>query len=127
MIDYILVFIGAGIGGSLRLGVNTTCARFCGVEFPWGTLAINILGSTVMGVAAAWFALKASEPWSQQARLFATTGILGGFTTFSAYSLDAVALWERGAYGSAVFYTVGSVVFAIIGLVIGLAIVRASA
>ena len=124
MLAYLIVFLGAGLGGALRHGVNLTCARYCGLEFPWGTMIINIIGSTVMGLAAGYFAFKASESWSQSARLFATTGILGGFTTFSAYSLDAVLLWERGNATGAFFYVVGSVVLAIIGLALGLALVR---
>jgi CrcB protein len=126
MIAYLIVFIGAGIGGSLRYGVNTACARWCGLEFPWGTLIINIVGSVVMGLVAGYFATRATEAWTQQGRLFAMTGILGGFTTFSAFSLDAVSLWEKGAQGAAAMYVIGSVVFAIVGLVIGLAVIRIS-
>ena len=126
MIAYFIVFIGAGIGGSLRYGVNTACARYCGIDFPWGTLIINIVGSTVMGLVAGYFAVKMSESWTQQARLFAMTGILGGFTTFSAFSLDAVSLWEKGAQGAAAIYVIGSVAVSIVGLVIGLAIIRIS-
>ncbi len=109
----------------LRHGVNMTCARYCGLEFPWGTLIINVLGSIIMGVMAGYFAFKASEPWSVNARLFAMTGILGGFTTFSAFSLDAVLLWERGSTGAAAAYVIGSVVLAIGGLVGGLSLMRA--
>ncbi len=124
MTPYLLVFVGAGLGGALRHRVNLTCARWCGLEFPWGTLAINILGSTLMGLAAGWFAFKAGESWSQHARLFATTGILGGFTTFSAFSLDAVLLWERGDMGAAAGYVAGSVALSIAGLFLGLWLVR---
>ena len=120
----LLVFFGAGLGGALRHGVNLTCARWCGLEFPWGTLTINILGSTVMGLAAGWFAFKAGESWSQHARLFATTGVLGGFTTFSAFSLDTVLLWERGDLGAAAGYVAGSVGLSIVGLFLGLWLVR---
>jgi fluoride exporter len=123
--SYLLVFLGAGIGGSLRHAVNLGCTRFCGPAFPWGTLTVNILGSFVMGACAAWLALKVGEEWSQPLRLFLTTGILGGFTTFSAFSLDAVLLWERGEIGSASAYVAGSVLLSIAGLVAGLALVRA--
>ena len=124
MLAYLIVFLGAGLGGALRHGVNLTCARYCGLEFPWGTMIINIIGSTVMGLAIGYFAFKATESWSQSVRLFATTGILGGFTTFSAFSLETVLLWERGNATGAILYVVGSVVLAIIGLALGLALVR---
>jgi CrcB protein len=125
MSSYILVFLGAGIGGALRHGVNVGCARMCGTAFPWGTLTVNVLGSFIMGVLAAWLAFKAGEGWSQPLRLFLTTGILGGFTTFSAFSLDAVLIWERGQVGLAVAYVAASVLLSIAGLVAGLGLVRA--
>ncbi len=124
MISYLLVFLGAGIGGALRHGVNLGCARFCGPAFPWGTLAVNVVGSFAMGAVAAWLAFRAGEGWSQPLRLFLTTGILGGFTTFSAFSLDAVLLWERGEAGPAAAYVAGSVLLSVAGLVSGLALVR---
>ena len=122
---YFLVFLGAGIGGALRHGVNVACTRICGTAFPWGTLSVNLVGSFFMGAIAAWLALKTGEGWSQPLRLFLATGILGGFTTFSAFSLDAVLLWERGAMGPAAAYVAASVLFSIAGLVAGLALVRA--
>jgi CrcB protein len=125
MTSYLLVFLGAGIGGALRHGVNVGCARMCGTAFPWGTLTVNVLGSFIMGVLAAWLAFKAGEGWSQPLRLFLTTGILGGFTTFSAFSLDAVLIWERGQVGLAVAYVAASVLLSIAGLVAGLGLVRA--
>ena len=124
MISSLLVFLGAGIGGALRHGVNLGCARYCGVAFPWGTLTVNVAGSFIMGALAAWLALRAGEGWSQPLRLFLATGILGGFTTFSAFSLDAVLMWERGEAGLAAAYAAASVVLSIAGLVAGLALVR---
>ena len=121
---YLLVFLGAGIGGALRHGVNIGCARMCGTVFPWGTLMVNVIGSFLMGAVAAWLALKAGEEWSQPLRLFLTTGILGGFTTFSAFSLDAVLIWERGEVGLAATYVTASVVLSIAGLLAGLALIR---
>jgi CrcB protein len=124
MLSYLLVFLGAGIGGALRHGVNIGCARMCGAAFPWGTLTVNVVGSFLMGVIAAWLAFKAGEGWSQSLRLFLATGILGGFTTFSAFSLDAVMIWERGQAGLAVAYVGASVVLSIASLLAGLALIR---
>jgi fluoride exporter len=124
MKSYLLVFLGAGIGGALRHGVNVGCARVCGTAFPWGTLTVNVLGSFIMGALAGWLAFKAGEGWSQPLRLFLTTGILGGFTTFSAFSLDAVLIWERGQNGLAATYVAASVLLSIAGLVAGLGLVR---
>src|SRR5664279_1124097 len=99
---YLVVFLGGGIGAALRHGVNLAIARLLGTAFPYGTLMINITGSFIMGVVAADFAFKgdASQHW----RLFLTTGILGGYTTFSAFSLDAVLLYERGELGLSALY-----------------------
>jgi fluoride exporter len=127
MTSYLLVFLGAGIGGALRHTVNLGCARYFGIAFPWGTVTVNILGSFLMGLLAGWLAFKSQEGWSQPLRLFLTTGILGGFTTFSAFSLDAVLLWERGAAASAAGYVAASVLLSISGLVAGLVLVRAIA
>ncbi|MBB4041888.1 CrcB protein [Microvirga flocculans] len=124
---YLLVFLGAGIGGALRHGVNVGCARICGTAFPWGTLTVNVVGSFVMGALAAWLAFRAGEGWSQPLRLFLTTGILGGFTTFSAFSLDAVLIWERGQAGLALGYVAASLVLSVAGLALGLALVRTMA
>jgi fluoride exporter len=82
----------------------------------------NVSGSFVMGVLAGYFAFRGSAP--QHWQLFLTTGILGGYTTFSAFSLDTALLYERGEVGLAVFYVVGSVVISIVGLFAGLALVR---
>jgi CrcB protein len=121
---YLIVFLGAGIGGALRHSVNVGCTRLCGTAFPWGTLTVNVVGSFVMGAIAGWLAFKAGEGWSQPLRLFLTTGILGGFTTFSAFSLDAVLIWERGQLGLAGAYVAASVLLSIAGLVAGLAAIR---
>jgi fluoride exporter len=120
--SYILVFFGGGLGAALRHLINLTCARCLGTGLPWGTFIVNISGSTVMGLIAGYLAFKgeASQPW----RLFLTTGILGGYTTFSAFSLDAALLYERGELGLAALYVAGSVVLSIAGLFAGLALVR---
>jgi fluoride exporter len=122
MMGYLVVFVGAGIGGAMRHGINIWVARLMGTHFPWHTFVINISGSLVMGLVAGWF-IHRSDP-TGHIRLFLTTGILGGYTTFSAYSLDAVLLWERSEPLLAALYVGGSVVAAIAGLVFGLWIVR---
>ncbi len=123
----LIVFFGAGLGGALRHGVNVACARVLGLAFPWGTLAINVAGSLAMGLVVGWLATRLDAGWSQSLRLFLTTGILGGFTTFSAFSLDAVTLWQRGESGAALAYVGGSVVAAIGALALGLAAMRSLA
>ena len=122
---YIVVFLGGGLGAALRHGINIGVARLFGGGFPYATFFINVSGSFVMGLIAAWFAFKgdASQHW----RLFLTTGILGGYTTFSTFSLDAALLYERGQIALAATYVIGSVVLGIVGLFAGLAIVRAMA
>lgn len=120
--SYLIVFLGAGIGGALRHGVNLAALRLVGAGFPWGTLAINVAGSFVMGLVAEYFALKSGLP--QQWRLFLTTGILGGFTTFSAFSLETALLYERGELLAAGLYMLGSAVLAVAGLFAGLYVIR---
>lgn len=120
---FLIVFIGGGIGAALRHGLNLVAAGLVGTAFPYGTLFINIVGSLAMGLIAEYFALRSGLP--QSWRLFLTTGILGGFTTFSAFSLEAALLYERGQLVSAAIYVVASVVLSIGGLFAGLAIIRA--
>src|SRR3954468_14055553 len=111
---FLIVFLGGGIGAALRHGVNLTLARLVGTAFPYATLFENVTGSLVMGLLAAYFAFRgdATQSW----RLFFTTGILGGYTTFSAFSLDAALLYERGAIGLAALYVLASVLLSIAGL-----------
>ena len=125
--NWLLVFVGAGLGGMLRHAVNVTAPRLIGMGFPGGTLAINVLGSFVIGLVAAWLAFRAGTPWSQQARLFAMTGILGGFTTFSAFSLDVALLVERGEPLAALAYVLASVGLSLVAVFAGLALIRAFA
>jgi len=119
---YLIVFLGAGIGGALRHGVNVGAARLFGFGFPYGTLLVNIAGSFLMGLLAGYFAFRPGI--GQHARLFLTTGILGGFTTFSAFSLDTALLIERHSYGMAAGYAVGSVAASVSALFFGLAVFR---
>jgi len=119
---YVIVFFGGGLGAALRHGMNLAAARAFGTAFPYGTFIINVTGSILMGLIAGYFAFKggASQHW----RLFLTTGILGGYTTFSAFSLDAALLYERGETLGAALYVIGSVVLSILGLFAGLYVVR---
>jgi CrcB protein len=119
---FLAVFFGAGIGGALRHAVNLTALKLLGTGFPFGTVAVNIVGSFIMGLAIEWFALK-SDP-GQMWRLFLTTGILGGFTTFSAFSLDVALLIERGAYITASVYILASLIASVGGLFLGLLLIR---
>lgn len=120
--NYLLVFIGGGLGSMLRHAVNVVSARGLGAAFPYGTLTVNVTGSIVMGLFAGYFAFKgdAAQSW----RLFLMTGILGGYTTFSAFSLDTLQLYERGEVGLALGYVVASVVLSILGLFAGLMLMR---
>jgi CrcB protein len=121
---YLIVFLGAGIGGALRHGVNVAAGRMFGLGFPYGTLIVNIAGSFLMGLLAGYFAFRPGV--DQHMRLFLTTGILGGFTTFSAFSLDAALLIERHSYGAAAGYMAGSVAASVAALFFGLAMFRSA-
>lgn len=119
---FLLIFIGGGLGSSLRHAVNQASAVVFGPDYPYGTLFVNVVGSLAMGVLAGWFALRGEG--GQLLRLFAATGVLGGFTTFSAFSLDAALLWERGQTAGAAFYVLTSVLVAILSIFTGLFIAR---
>lgn len=128
MFLYLIVFIGAGIGGALRHGVNGLALRLAGPDFPFGTMAINIVGSLAMGLIAGYFTFRGGEglfgQMNQHWRLFLTTGVLGGFTTFSAFSLDFAMLWERGAMGGAALYLAASVVGSLVAVFAALAVAK---
>ena len=121
----LLVFLGAGVGGVLRHGVNLISPRVFGSTFPVGTLCINVIGSFLIGFVASWLAFRMQAEWSQSARLFIITGILGGFTTFSAFSLEFALLVERGNLGLAALYVAASVGLSLAAVFAGLMLVRA--
>ena len=122
---YLAVFIGAGLGGMLRHAVNRASLVYLGPGFPYGTLTVNVVGGLLMGVMAELFLVKGGG--SQEFRLFLTTGFLGGFTTFSAFSLDSALMWERSDYAALGAYVTGSVVLSIAALFLGMAAVRSLA
>ena len=122
MFHLILVAVGGAIGAALRHLVNLGSLRLVGVNYPWGTMAINIAGSLAMGVFIELLARRFNA--SNELRLFIATGILGGFTTFSAFSLDFAVLWERGAALPALAYAIASVAGSILALFLGLWLAR---
>ena len=117
------VALGGAIGSAARYGVNVWSGRLLGSEFPWATLAVNVIGCFAMGLFIELMALKLNV--SLETRAFLTTGILGGFTTFSAFSLDFALLVERKSYGLAGAYAAGSVVLSLAAVFLGLYLVRA--
>jgi fluoride exporter len=116
------IAVGGGLGSLARHYVSTSVYNVTGGTFPWGILSVNVLGGFVMGLVVEWSALKLSL--SPEMRAFLTTGLLGGFTTFSAFSLDAALLIERGDWLNAGSYMVGSVVLSVAALFVGLWLVR---
>jgi CrcB protein len=121
--NYLIVFVGGGLGAALRHAVNRASIAFLGPDFPYGTLLVNVVGGLLMGVLAEAFLLKGGA--SQEFRLFLTTGVLGGFTTFSAFSLDAALMWQRSDYTALGSYIAASVLLSIGALFLGMAAVRA--
>ena len=114
------VALGGAVGAVARYLTGLGALRVFGAGFPVGTLAVNVLGSFLMGVLAVVLVQKSGARFSP----LLMTGLLGGFTTFSAFSLDAVALWEKGAAGAAAIYVVASVLLSIAGLIAGLTLAR---
>jgi CrcB protein len=118
---WLLVFFGGGLGATARHAINRAGLTLLGPGFPWWTMTVNVTGSLAIGLLAGLFgALEAGHNF----RLFLITGFLGGFTTFSAFSLDALTLWERGAILQAGLYILGSVVLSLIGAAAGLMLSR---
>ncbi len=118
----IAVFLGGGLGAVARHFVNTGVMQIWHRDFPLGILVINILGSFLMGVLISTFAHVWDTP--QNVRAFLTVGILGGFTTFSSFSLDTIMLFERGQYIQAAIYLFASVGISLLALILGMWLVR---
>lgn len=121
--SYLLVFLGGGIGAAMRHAAGRGALAMFGPAFPFGTLIVNVAGSLLMGMLTELFLAKGGA--SQELKLFLTTGILGGFTTFSAFSLDAAVMWQRGDYPSLAAYVAGSVLLSIGALFAGMSAARA--
>lgn len=121
---YVWVALGGALGSVARYACATTAARWLGAAFPWGTLLVNVTGSFAIGLLAVLVAADGRPLLAGDARAFLLVGVLGGFTTFSSFSLDAALLIERGAWGPALGYVLGSVALSIGGLFAGLWIMR---
>lgn len=117
-----LAAAGGAIGAAGRFLVAVGAARLLGIGFPWGTMIVNVLGSFAMGALVGLFALRLTG--SESLRVFLAVGVLGGFTTFSAFSLDFVSLIERKAMGSAALYAGASVCLSILALLGGMWLTR---
>ena len=125
MMNLLLVAVGGAIGSALRYEYGRFSVRLFGIGWPWGTLGVNIIGGLVMGLFAGWLAARAQG--GESLRLFCAVGILGGFTTFSSFSLETMLMIERGEWLSASGYALASVLASVGALAIGLGIVRAVA
>lgn len=120
----VLVMAGGALGAGLRHLVGRAALSAFGAAWPWGTLFVNISGGLAMGLLAATLSRMVSgEPW----RLFLGVGVLGGFTTFSAFSLDAVMMMERGAWAQMLAYVAASVLGSVAALALGFGLARSAA
>lgn len=118
----LLVALGGAFGSVCRYLVGLASIRLWGVGFPWGTLVVNVAGSFAMGVLIELLARRFDA--SAELRLLLATGVLGGFTTFSSFSLDAAVLWERGEAMTAFVYIAATVIVGIAALFAGLSLAR---
>ena len=120
--NLLAIFLGGGAGALARYGFSAFIARHMGTGFPWGTLAVNLLGAFLMGLIVELLALKIQLPPS--AKLLLTTGFLGGFTTFSAFSLESALMWQKGDWLPLSLYTGVSVLGTVAALLIAMQLVR---
>ena len=124
MTRFLLVAAGGALGSMARYGLGVTFMRLApAAAWPWATLGANVLGGLVMGLLVGWLALRAGAG-QESVRLFAAVGLLGGFTTFSAFSLETVLMIERRQFAMAGGYVALSVVLSITALFIGLMVAR---
>ena len=122
MSSILYVALGGAIGASARHLLGGLIYRAAGPAFPYGTLSANVVGSFLMGILIAWLAARSSgdSAW----RLFIGVGLLGGFTTFSSFSLEAILMLEKKAYGAFAAYVGGSVILSLLALMLGLMLAR---
>lgn len=123
MSSFLYVALGGAIGASARHGLSLVSFRTFGPGFPVGTLLANVIGGLLMGLLVGWLALRAGAE-QNTLRLFAGVGVLGGFTTFSAFSLEAFRMFETRAYGQLFGYVGSSLVFSILAVGLGLWVSR---
>ena len=116
------VALGGAVGASFRYLLGIQVARWLGAGFPWATLSVNLIGSFILGVVVELSALAWSP--SEAVRAFIVVGALGGFTTFSAFSLETVLLVQRGRWDLAALYVLGSVALALAAMFVGLRLTR---
>ena len=120
MAPLLQVALGGAIGASARYLTGIAMVRLLGRGFPWGTMTVNFIGSFLMGALVVILAEKSGNRFAP----LLMTGVLGGFTTFSAFSLDAISLYERGQFGLVAFYIFGTLVLALGGIALGLTVAR---
>ena len=121
--NLLLVFVGGGFGSVARFALMKAIGRVMGAAFPWHTLGVNLIGALIIGALTAFLALRVSG--IESARLLLVTGFLGGFTTFSAFSLESAIICQRGDYMMLGVYVAASVLGTIIAVLCGGAAVRA--
>ncbi|MCW2364561.1 MULTISPECIES: fluoride efflux transporter CrcB [unclassified Sphingobium] len=126
MLNTVLVMIGGAIGAALRYQLGRASLRIMGPGYPWGTLAANVLGGLAMGLVAGWLAARYQGQQGEQLRLLVAVGLLGGFTTFSAFSLETMLMIERGEALNALGYVLLSVAASIGALALGLTLMRSA-
>ncbi|MBB3946952.1 CrcB protein [Rhizobium skierniewicense] len=122
MLNIALVAFGGAIGSVARYLVGVWSVRLAGPNFPWGTMTVNIVGAFLIGLLVEVVARRFDA--SAEIRVFVVTGVLGGFTTWSSFTLDAVALFERGDVGQAALYLAGSLTLSFTAIFAGLALGR---
>jgi CrcB protein len=123
---YLLAMLGSALGGGARLYVSTLVSRGLGTQFPWGTLAVNLAGCLLVGILGATFAPPGRVHDMQDLRVFLVVGVLGGFTTFSAFSLEALMLVQRGEPAAAAGYVAASLVGCLLAAWVGFALASAA-